>query len=79
VVEEVSQKAARTKVKDLMATGENFQKQSSPDQFLKTAPALPSREFQQNEIMFNYKEMAEIKRGKKMQFLEEIEQRIVEA
>jgi hypothetical protein len=66
----------------MAATGELFT-HPPQNQFLRTAPlpapTVPSREYQQNEIMFNYNEMASVKREKKLQFLEEIESRIAEA
>jgi chromosome segregation ATPase len=41
--------------------------------------AAPTREYQQNEVIFNYREIGEAKRARKNQFLEEIEARIAEA
>jgi hypothetical protein len=84
VAEAVAQKAA-SRPRELAATGEFTRGPPGPPSeqlFLRTAPLPtppPSREFQHNELLFNYQGMADVKRGRKAEFLQEIEARIAEA
>ena len=48
------------------------------DPLLMTAPQ-PTREYTQNEIMFNYQEIGQAKKQKRSDFLSEIEKRIAQA
>jgi len=70
LAEEIAIKAGQNQRKNFATTNFHFDNHqpATSDQLLQTAP-IPTREYQQNEVLFNYHEMGQAKRKQKNNFL----------